>query len=227
MRQKQDFFGMMGGRVQMRRGIYNPTADAVWLAAAAPRAKRVLDVGIGSGGVALCYLAHHPDAQMTGIDVSTDMLGAATDNAQLNDRTIDFIHADITTWRTSDTFDLVMTNPPYFMGTPARHNAHHNADLNTWIRRCVARVRPRGIFCTIVDAAVLDTVITAIAPTCGDITIFPLMGGKDTAERVIIRARMGTRGGTRLYSGLSMNDERILRDGLTIADIFTMLGTKC
>ncbi len=54
----------MGGRVRMRRGFYNPTSDAVWLAAMAADtpAKTVLDVGIGTGGAALCLAANRPDA---------------------------------------------------------------------------------------------------------------------------------------------------------------------
>lgn len=217
----------MGGAVRCRRGIYNPTADAVWLAAAAPAAKTVLDVGIGSGGVSLCYLAHHSAAQVWGIDTSPNMLQAAADNAQLNDFPINLIQADIYSWRPSQTFDLVLTNPPYFQGTPAKHNAHHNADLGLWMRRCVARVRPRGTLCTIVDAAVLDTVLAALHPTCGDIMLVPLFGAGITAQRVIIRAKNGSHGPTRLFPGVSMNDERILRDGLTMADFFTTLGPKC
>lgn len=227
MTQKQDFFSMMGGRVEFYRGMYNPTSDAVWLAAMAPDAKHVLDVGVGTGGVALCYLANHPDASVTGIDVSPDMLAAAARNAERNNRHIILTHADITTWRTDETFDLVMTNPPYFKGTPAKHNAHHNADLDIWTRRCLARVRPNGIFCTVVDAGVGADIIAIMQKRCGDITLFPLFGGTNTAERLVIRGKLGSRGPMRVYAGLSMNDERILRDGLTIDDIFTKLASKC
>lgn len=44
------------------------------------------------------------------------------------------------------------------------------------------------------------------------------------AERVLIRARVGTRGGARILSGLPMNYPPILRDGLTIDDVLTRLG---
>ena len=57
---------------------------------------------------------------------------------------------------------------------------------------------------------------------CGDITIIPLFGAKQTAERVLLRGRVGTRGGATLHIGLSMNNDAILRDGLTISDT---LGT--
>lgn len=226
MAQKQEIFTLMGGRVRMHRSGYNPTSDAVWLAAMAAdiKAKTVLDVGIGTGGVSLCLLANNRDATITGIDVSGQMLTDCADNASLNNQALELIHADITSWRTGRTFDLVVSNPPYFHGTPAVHNAHHNADLTKWTRKCVARVRPRGYFCTIVDAASLSTVISAMTHACGDIYIMPLFGRANTAERVMIRGRVGSRGGTVLHRGLSMNNDVVLRDGLTICDALARLN---
>lgn len=217
----------MSGRVTMRRGYYNPTSDAVWLAAAAPRGvQTVLDVGIGSGGVSLCLWANNPDVKITGIDVSPQMLDACRINAELNNVNIELLNADITQWRTNRTFDLVVTNPPYFSGTPARHNAHHNADLDVWVSRCIARVRPMGTFCIITDATTVPTVMSAMARCLGDITVVPLFGARDTAERVLLSGRLGTRGVARIHRGFPMNYEPVLRDGLTIADILNTLGQK-
>ena len=76
----------MGGRVRFSRGRYNPTADAVWLAAfgAGRPAKTVLDVGVGTGGAALCLAANMPGACITGLDISPDMLAECEKNANLN-----------------------------------------------------------------------------------------------------------------------------------------------
>ena len=228
MAQKQDIFTLVGGRVRIQRGRYNPTSDAVWLAAwAAGPAKTVLDVGIGTGGVALCLMAHNPGIRVTGIDVSPDMLAECAGNAALNGRDVELINADILTWKTGKTFDLVVTNPPYFKGTPAHHNAHHNVDLGAWTRACVKRVRPMGTFCTIVDAAVADEIICALRGVCGDITFFPLFGARRVAERALIRAKLGARTGMSIYSGLSMNFEPVLRDGLTIDAALATLVSKC
>lgn len=227
MTKKQEIFGLMGGRVQCHSGTYNPTSDAVWLAAfATSGARTMLDVGTGTGAVALCYATRNPDTRITAIDTSTDMLAAARANAELNHRDIEFINADILDWKTDRTFDLVVSNPPYFHGTPATHNAHHNADLHAWTRACLRRVRPRGHLAMISDATTIDTIIAAMKPTCGDINIFPLFGAKHTAERVLISGRVGTRGGATLHAGLSMNNDAVLRDGLTIADTLSKLGQK-
>lgn len=227
MIQKQAIFTLMNGRVKIARGTYNPTCDAVWLAAMAAdvRAKTVLDIGVGTGGAILCLLANRPDIKTaTGIDVSKQMLTECEHNAELNGKSIELINTDIITWRTPRTFDLVITNPPYFHGTPAHHNAHHNADITNWMKRAAARVKPRGTICTIVDSAVLANVIDALSSTCGDITILPLFSKKPTAERVLVSARVGTHGGSKLYRGLDMNCDLVLRDGLTIAATLSKLG---
>lgn len=226
MSEKQDFFTIMGGRVKMRRGLYNPTSDAVWLASFVDNStkKTALDVGIGTGGVALCLMARMPKLQITGLDISTEMLNECAENARLNNRELELINADILSWRTTKSFDLVISNPPYFKGTPAKHDAHHNTNLTLWTRKCIARVRPKGTFATIVDASASGEVIAEIARHCGDIIIFPLFSKKNTAERVLISGRLGVRSGTRIFSGLDMNNEAILRDGLTITDYLAMLA---
>jgi tRNA1(Val) A37 N6-methylase TrmN6 len=216
MPQKQDIFTALGGKVRFFRGSYNPASDAVWLAAFAGPAENVLDVGVGTGGAALCYAYHNPDAKMTGLDVSDQRLGECARNAELNGRRIELLNQDILTWKTGRSFDLVITNPPFFKGTPAGHGAHHNANLGEWTRGCLKRVRAGGRFCAIVDGAAMSDIVAALGGACGDIIIFPLFGAAIAAERVLIGARLGGRGGTRLFSGLSMNHEPVLRDGLTI-----------
>lgn len=221
---KQEIFTLVGGRVKMRRGHYNPTSDAVWLAAFAPRGvKSALDVGVGTGGVSLCLLAHSPDTHITGIDTSDKMLSACRENAELNGANVELINADINTWRTTRTFDLVITNPPYFNGTPAKHNAHHNVDLGTWVARCIARVRPMGTFCIITDATTIACVIAEMSKKLGDITILPLFGARNVAERVLISGRLGSRGISVMNRGLPMNYDPVLRDGLTITDVLSKL----
>ena len=224
MLEKQEIFTIMGGRVKMHRGIYNPTSDAVWLAAFVHgHPKTALDAGIGTGGVALCIMAHHPNIKMTGIDISTDMLNDCAKNVQLNNQEIELINDDIMSWRTTRTFDLVVSNPPYFKGMPAKHNAHHNVNLVEWTKKCVARTRPNGTFIIIVDAAATAEVLAPISAKCGNIEIMPLFSKKCTAERVLISGHVGTKKHTKLYSGINMNCDAILRDGLTIEEYLAML----
>lgn len=218
MPEKQANFTLLGGRVIMKRGFYNPTSDAVWLAAYIPnKAKKILDIGIGTGGVSLCILARNPDAKITGIDISDEMLDGCQTNMKLNDRNINLVKADILNWSTSETFDLVVTNPPYFMGTPGASKAHHAIDISKWLKRSIARVKPGGYFCMISDALITDIAVSVLADKhFGDIQIFPLFSTKNKAERVLIRSKQGVKTGCSIYSGTNMNNESILRSGLTI-----------
>ncbi|MCL2018063.1 MAG: methyltransferase [Alphaproteobacteria bacterium] len=219
MKQNQSFFTALDGRVKFIRGNYNITSDAVWLSAfAAGRGgATVLDAGTGTGGAALCLLHHCPDAIVTGIDISEQMLAECTQNAMLNNRKIELIHSDLLTWKTNRTFDTVITNPPYFKGTPRKQNVHHNVNLYDWTRACLRRVKPRGYFYCIVDATIIAEIISALnAGRASDITIVPLFGNKDSAERALVSACLGTRGGTKILRGFDMNDNGVLRDGKII-----------
>ena len=186
--------------------------------------KTVLDVGIGTGGVSLCLSARFPEANICGIDISEEMLNICQTNMALNNVKINLINQDILTWSTTERFDLVITNPPYFNGTPARHNAHHNADITKWTKRCCARVNPNGYICIITDTLCVAKVIAVLEDKhFGDVQIFPLFGAKNTAERTLIRAKQGSKTGTTIFCGTSMNNDMILRDGLTIDTLLSTL----
>ena len=229
MTEKQEIFTLLDGKIKFIRSIYNPTSDAVWLAAFAPtKTKTVLDVGIGTGGVSLCLLNANPDAEITGIDISSEMLDICEKNFELNNKNVTLLNKDIFEWSTSNVYDLVVTNPPYFNGTPAHHNAHHNVDIINWIKHCVARVKPGGHFCVIGDALITDKIISVLQNRhFGDIQIFPLFSGRNNAERVLIRAKQGSKTGATIYQGLSMNEESILRSGLTIDTILAKINQPC
>jgi tRNA1(Val) A37 N6-methylase TrmN6 len=195
VRKKQDIFTILDGRVKMTdAGGYKTTEDAVLLAraammsGAAAGAISALDVGAGAGGVALCLLDMNPKMKMAALDVSEKMLIDAGKNAMLNNRTLELIHADIFKWTTARQFDLVVTNPPYFFGTPRDDAAHHNADVYEWTNACAKRLRARGRFFAIADAGVMDKVIAALVTRkCGGITVMR------AGERVVIGARAGVK----------------------------------
>ena len=228
MAEKQGFFTLLNGRVKMQHGFYNPTSDAVWLAAYAPKGiKTALDVGIGSGAVSLCLLTHMPKIQITGLDISQEMLQECEKNISLNNANIKLFNQYINTWSTMERFDLVITNPPYFNGQPAHHNAHHNANITEWIKHCCARVNPNKYICVITDTLCLDKIIAVLVEKhFGNIQIFPLFSTKNTAERVLIRAKQGVKTGTTIFHGTSMNNDSILRDGLTIDSLLSTLDAQ-
>ena len=75
---------------------------------------RVLDVGTGSGAIALAIADEHPGAEVIGVDRSADALALAVENAGRTglDRRVELRLGDLLTGLAGP-FDLVVSNPPY------------------------------------------------------------------------------------------------------------------
>jgi release factor glutamine methyltransferase len=77
----------------------------------------ILDIGTGSGCIAISLKKNLTDAQVSAIDISTEALQAAKENAELNNVNINFIEADILnpTHHSPLTthYSLIISNPPY------------------------------------------------------------------------------------------------------------------
>ena len=77
---------------------------------------RVLDVGTGSGCIAISLKKHHPAWQIIGIDVSEEALQVAKENAIRNNVEVEFQVADIFDsigQNSTLKYDIVVSNPPY------------------------------------------------------------------------------------------------------------------
>lgn len=75
---------------------------------------RVLDIGTGSGCIAIAIKKRHPDWEVCGMDISKEALAVAQDNALQNKADVQFIKGDIFSDEIKD-FDLIVSNPPYIM----------------------------------------------------------------------------------------------------------------
>ena len=75
---------------------------------------RVLDLGTGSGAIALSIAHKRPDVQVTAVDASKAALSVAQDNANcLEVRNVRFEHCDWFAALKGLRFDLIVSNPPY------------------------------------------------------------------------------------------------------------------
>jgi release factor glutamine methyltransferase len=76
---------------------------------------RIVDVGTGSGAIAVALARHHPRAQLTAIDVSADALAVARGNAEKHDvaERVRFLQGDLLAPVANESFDLIVSNPPY------------------------------------------------------------------------------------------------------------------
>ena len=89
---------------------------------------RVLDIGTGSGCIAIALKKRHPEWQVTGIDISPEAIEVARENAKRNGVEVEFLVADILGTKEENpfnflilterlfqfsTFNLIVSNPPY------------------------------------------------------------------------------------------------------------------
>ena len=74
-------------------------------------APRVLDLGTGSGAIALAIADEHPGARVTAVDSSPDALALARENSETLDLDIDLHEAGLEA--VEEGWDLVVSNPPY------------------------------------------------------------------------------------------------------------------
>ena len=79
-------------------------------------APRVLDLGTGSGAIALALRHRHPTARLTAVDASAAALAVARANGQHLGLAVDWRLGDWWQPVAGQTFDLVLSNPPYIAG---------------------------------------------------------------------------------------------------------------
>src|SRR5208337_5096958 len=82
---------------------------------ASPLVRRIVDVGTGSGAIALALAKELPTAEIHATDISPEALVVARANAARHELTsrIDFHRADLLGGLPPDSFDIVVSNPPY------------------------------------------------------------------------------------------------------------------
>ncbi len=112
-----DFFGR---RFTVREGVLIPRPETeelvAWILADEPQARRILDIGTGSGCIAATLALELPAAELFAADISEQALAVAAENCRALGAKVVLRQADALTdlaERFPERFDLLVSNPPY------------------------------------------------------------------------------------------------------------------
>lgn len=110
----QEFFGL---EFEVTPAVLIPRHDTETLVSEAlarvPGARSVLDIGSGSGCIAVALASRLPEAKVVAIDISEAALDVARRNATKHSVNVEFLHGSLLEPVAGRRFDLVVSNPPY------------------------------------------------------------------------------------------------------------------
>ena len=85
-----------------------------WIASEATGSESILDIGTGSGCIAVSLAHKMPQSKVTAWDISNDALDVAAENSKANGQAVTFEQVDILAYQpTGEQFGIIVSNPPY------------------------------------------------------------------------------------------------------------------
>jgi release factor glutamine methyltransferase len=134
----------MGLRFSVNQHVLIPrpeTEELVqWLLESTPKDAKILDIGSGSGCIAICISKQRPDASVTSIDVSADALAVAKENAKRLNADVQWVEGDFLDISVQEQLDhptMIISNPPYIpisdKGQMAAHVVDHEPHVALFV----------------------------------------------------------------------------------------------
>lgn len=152
------YFNFKRFSVNQDRCAMKVGTDGVLLGATADGGARILDIGTGTGLVALMMAQRFPDAVVTGVDIDKDAAIQAQENVLASpfaDR-VTIQEADIVSFAPCSAFDCIVCNPPFYenaLSSPdeRRSAARHTSALpfNVLMRKVADLLSDDGL-CTLI-----------------------------------------------------------------------------
>ena len=205
-------------RIQQDRCAMKVSTDAVLLGSVshAKNPINILDIGTGTGVIALMLAQRFPDARITAVEVDQEAAEQAKENfreSPFADR-IALHFGRIQDFTEENRFDLVVSNPPFFPDhlkspDPQRNRALHTDELSfsDLVDKVSSLLADQGVFWVILPPRQLLDLISLAAKT--GLQPFFLMSIKDSQSKPIYREICGFSRWTssKTESILSLKDE--------------------
>lgn len=122
-------------RVNQDRCGMKVSTDAVLLGALvqAKSPKRILDIGTGTGVIALMMAQRFSNANITAVELDSDAASQASENFEESDFSarLELVHGRVQDYDSTGKFDLVVSNPPYFSNHLPTSNLKRQRALHT------------------------------------------------------------------------------------------------
>jgi tRNA1(Val) A37 N6-methylase TrmN6 len=217
---------LFGGALRLRqpRKGHRAGTDGVLLAAMTPPdARRIADMGASTGLVGLRAAQLNQEARVMLIEQAAHLLALARLNIHENGlrARVEACEADVFALGKNrdlrETFDAVLSNPPYFeaahvrpSGNEERAKAHvfpaQSAGLEGWIRAAATLTAPRGACIFIYHAQALGSLLPAFLRRFGEVRLVPVHAKENEAAiRVLISGIKGSRAPLRLCPPLILH----------------------
>lgn len=199
--------------------------DGVLLAAATPPdATRLADLGASTGLVGLRAAQINPQARVTLFEQDRALMALARANIEANalGARMDVAEGDVlapgalSNWR--ETFDCVLTNPPFHEEGRARMPASKSSayimkpqdrgsGLEAWVKRATSVLAPKGRLVLIYRADELGAILTSLKGRFGAIRLIFVHPRQDQpAIRVLVGAIKGSRAPLTILPPLALHE---------------------
>ncbi|MDD3566985.1 MAG: peptide chain release factor N(5)-glutamine methyltransferase [Bacteroidales bacterium] len=171
----------------------------------------ILDIGTGSGCIAIALAKNIPGAKVFALDISPEALVLASENAEKNDASVTFINKNILHLPTEldgSPFDIIVSNPPYVRESEKKlmepNVLEYEPELALYVSdanplefyKAIASVaqkhlKPKGwVYCEINEAFGIETASIFAEMGFSDLTIRKDINGKER----MLRCRKGKAG---------------------------------
>ena len=122
-------------------------------------AKRLLDIGCGCGLIALMAAQRCQQGRVVAVEIDGDAAAQAHENVQKSPwaTRIEVVHADVCDFLSEEGFDVIFSNPPYFVNSlkcpdNQRSNARHTdtLDFDALMQRVASLLKVNGEFSVVI-----------------------------------------------------------------------------